>query len=389
MKNLLTCLVIANCGGNTTYIEQHCETSSMCPPGVECIQGWCVFSPAEGESESEAESEAESESEREGESESEAEAESESEGETCVPTGEEICGDDLDNDCDGFIDEAKWIICHVDRDGDGHTSLSEPYTFFIACVCPDGFVPETDEPDDCDPDDPTIYPGAPENCTDGVDGDCDALTDSFDPDCADGAEGESESESEAEAESESEAGCFTITDTSSGTELVAPNAPWVTIWALTPTGLATPGMSTDVLDFIVSNPPPAKELVGICEVVNLELWVVWLRVFWTYTGEPGWAPENLRIGGNGGVLMSERRDIGPGRASRTFAVPYAGLPLEYGTTWRFHVWVDTMGALPGDTIQVAVTRPMQWCVTDDLPVTCYNTLLPAETDPLFGPELTF
>jgi len=43
-----------------------------------------------------------------------------------------------------------------------------------------------DAPADCDDTNPLIYPGAPENCTNSLDDDCDTLIDAADPDCAAG-----------------------------------------------------------------------------------------------------------------------------------------------------------------------------------------------------------
>ncbi|MFT7578956.1 MAG: hypothetical protein ACI9MR_000618 [Myxococcota bacterium] len=115
---------------------------------------------------------------------------------------DDLCGDAVDNDCDGDVDEG----CDGDLDGDG---------FSIPEDCNDGdsgvFPDRADEPccvaaaqgdpareaacdldcsgdvvfcdaadadgdgvvvGDCDPDDATIYPGAPERCGDGIDQDC-------------------------------------------------------------------------------------------------------------------------------------------------------------------------------------------------------------------------
>ena len=75
------------------------------------------------------------------------------------PGEEEIC-DGVDNDCNGDIDDglANCIPCQ-DNDGDGY------FTGF-ACT----------GPIDCDDDDATVNPGEEEIC-DGVDNDCDGLSD--------------------------------------------------------------------------------------------------------------------------------------------------------------------------------------------------------------------
>jgi cysteine-rich repeat protein len=93
------------------------------------------------------------------------------------PDALEIC-DDQDNDCDGDIDDedsdvtggTTWFI---DYDGDGHGSAAY-YT--TTCDLPTGYVSSTD---DCDDTNSTVYPGATEVC-DGLDNDCDGVTDGAD-----------------------------------------------------------------------------------------------------------------------------------------------------------------------------------------------------------------
>ena len=87
------------------------------------------------------------------------------------PDADEIC-DGLDNDCDDQVDEdaVDATTWYADADGDGWGYEADALT---ACEAPSGYV---DGFGDCEDDDPTSYPGAPERC-DGVDNDCDGVVD--------------------------------------------------------------------------------------------------------------------------------------------------------------------------------------------------------------------
>lgn len=82
------------------------------------------------------------------------------------PGAEEVCND-LDDDCDGEIDEDVTTFYYADRDGDG---FGDNEDFAEACQPPDD---TTETPGDCNDDSRDQYPGATEICGDGLVNDCD------------------------------------------------------------------------------------------------------------------------------------------------------------------------------------------------------------------------
>ncbi len=84
---------------------------------------------------------------------------------TVNPDGTEVCGDTLDNDCNGGVDDGE--IWYIDSDGDG---FGDTNNTVVTCT-PSNTL--TDIPDDCDDTDASIYPSAQEVLLDGVDQDCD------------------------------------------------------------------------------------------------------------------------------------------------------------------------------------------------------------------------
>ena len=81
------------------------------------------------------------------------------------PNGTEICGDELDNDCNGQIDEGPIWFEDSDQDGFGDLNSSQN-----GCEQPEGYVEDNT---DCAPTIGTIFPGAPEIAGDSIDQDCD------------------------------------------------------------------------------------------------------------------------------------------------------------------------------------------------------------------------
>ena len=85
------------------------------------------------------------------------------------PLAEEVC-DELDNNCDEQVDEGVTQTWYMDFDGDGY---GRPDVSVEVCEEPDGYV-RNDR--DCDDLEALAHDDAEEVC-DGVDNDCDSLTD--------------------------------------------------------------------------------------------------------------------------------------------------------------------------------------------------------------------
>ena len=83
----------------------------------------------------------------------------------------EVPADGVDTDCDGLE------LCFEDLDEDGFGSDVELAVSSLDCLGVDGV---TDNNDDCDDEDPTVYPGAEDVPGNGIDEDCDGFDGSVD-----------------------------------------------------------------------------------------------------------------------------------------------------------------------------------------------------------------
>ncbi|HBK35192.1 MAG: Regulator of chromosome condensation [Candidatus Uhrbacteria bacterium GW2011_GWE2_40_58] len=87
---------------------------------------------------------------------------------TTNPDASEVCGDLIDNDCDGETDtDGDYYDYYRDEDEDGYGDVS---TSVNDCQPPSGYVRDATDCDDADPD---INPGEEEICNDWIDNNCD------------------------------------------------------------------------------------------------------------------------------------------------------------------------------------------------------------------------
>ena len=95
---------------------------------------------------------------------------------TINPDGTEVCGDGLDNDCDGAVDDATAVDAstwYADTDGGGYGDVDAGV---VACDAPDEHIADST---DCDDTAPTINPDGLELIGDDRDSDCDGDTDNM------------------------------------------------------------------------------------------------------------------------------------------------------------------------------------------------------------------
>ncbi len=94
--------------------------------------------------------------------------------EDCCEPEPEVCGNLMDDDCDGQVDEQNADGCKLyfkDEDGD-----TEGVTNDSLCLCQKARPYTSTSPGDCNDKDPNVRQGEPEVC-DGSDNDCDGETD--------------------------------------------------------------------------------------------------------------------------------------------------------------------------------------------------------------------
>lgn len=89
------------------------------------------------------------------------------------PQAHEVCGNGIDDDCDGQVDDRGLgaLTFFTDGDDDGFGDTEAPV---VACSRQPGLSPEGG---DCDDDDRNVHPLADEDCSNGIDDDCDGTID--------------------------------------------------------------------------------------------------------------------------------------------------------------------------------------------------------------------
>lgn len=88
------------------------------------------------------------------------------------PGAVEICGNGIDDNCDGVIDNCS-ATYYLDNDGDGY-GQTDSYITSTDAVPPAGYAANNG---DCDDNSASVHPGAVEICDNGIDDDCDGVID--------------------------------------------------------------------------------------------------------------------------------------------------------------------------------------------------------------------
>ncbi|HPB50697.1 MAG TPA: putative metal-binding motif-containing protein [Myxococcota bacterium] len=91
------------------------------------------------------------------------------------PDAHEICGNNIDEDCDGSVSEPGALTCQTylaDSDGDGYGTIANQQ-----CLCSPVYPWTVVVGGDCDDSTAAVSPVAIEVCGNAVDDDCDAMTD--------------------------------------------------------------------------------------------------------------------------------------------------------------------------------------------------------------------
>ena len=83
------------------------------------------------------------------------------------PWGEDVPGDNIDQDCNG-VDAT---LCFIDADRDGHGNMLHQQAVALSGIC-EGSGGLSERADDCNDNDASVHPGAAEQC-DLLDNDCD------------------------------------------------------------------------------------------------------------------------------------------------------------------------------------------------------------------------
>ena len=91
------------------------------------------------------------------------------------PLAAEVC-DEVDQDCDGIVDDGVQNTYFMDADGDGFGAAANVSAPIEACSVPSGYVENSDDCDDHAQTGAANNPDADEVC-DGIDNNCDSLTD--------------------------------------------------------------------------------------------------------------------------------------------------------------------------------------------------------------------